>query len=109
MENGETSPEEKDLGMLVDEKLNRIWQCALTAQKGNSILGYIKRSMTSRLREMILSLYFILMTPQMEYCVQLWGPQHKKYQKNRLAREVVEFSSLEIFRNCLDAILCNVL
>jgi len=51
-----SNPAKKELGVLVDEKVNIIWQCALTAQKASNILGCIKRSMSSRLREAILPL-----------------------------------------------------
>ena len=53
----ESSPEEKDMGGLIDERFNMDWQFVLAAQKANCILGCMKKSVTSRPREVILPLY----------------------------------------------------
>ncbi|KFU98276.1 hypothetical protein N339_07634, partial [Pterocles gutturalis] len=74
----ESSPVEKDLGVLVDKKMNMSQQCALAARKANYVLGCIKKGVASREREVILPLYSGLVRPHWEYCVQAWGPQHEK-------------------------------
>jgi len=74
----ESSPKEKDLGVLVGEKLNVTWQCTLAAQKANRTLGCIPSSVASRSKEEILPLCSALVRPHLESCVQLWSPLHRK-------------------------------
>ena len=62
----------------MDEKPDMSWQCALVAQKANCILGCIKRSVARRSREGILPPYCALVKLQLESCIQLWSPQHRK-------------------------------
>jgi len=74
----EHSIAEKDLGIQVDGKLDMNQQCALTAHKANCIPGCIKRSVTSRMREVILPLCSALVRPHLEYHVQMWTPQYRR-------------------------------
>ncbi|KGL97530.1 hypothetical protein N301_03646, partial [Charadrius vociferus] len=91
----ESSPEEKDLDVLIDGKLSMSQQCAITAQKANPILVCIKRSVASRSREVILPLYSALVRPHLEYCIQLWMCPEECHEDDPMAQHKKHMDLLE--------------
>uniref|UniRef100_A0A803K2X2 Reverse transcriptase domain-containing protein n=1 Tax=Xenopus tropicalis TaxID=8364 RepID=A0A803K2X2_XENTR len=69
---------EKELGVLVDNKLGCSKQCQAAAARANKVLSCIKRGIDSREEGVILPLYRALVRPHLEYAVQFWSPVLKR-------------------------------
>ena len=66
--------EEKDLGVLVDDKLDFGGHIKTIVKKANQRLGLIKKGFDCLDKEMFMNLYPVLVRPLLEYCVQIWLP-----------------------------------
>ena len=69
----------RDLGVLEDSKLRMSQEHTLVAKATDIILGYIRKSIASRSREVILPFCSALVRPYLEYCVQFCAPQYKRH------------------------------
>ena len=65
---------EKDLGVLIDDKLNFRSHIKEIVSKANRVLGLIRIGFDCLDKEMFMNLYPVLVRPHLEYCVQVWSP-----------------------------------
>ena len=89
--------EEKDLGVIIDCRLEFDRHIKNIVARANRTLGMIRISFECMDKSMFLNLYKGLVRPLLEYCVQAWSPYKRKYidliegVQRRATRLVPEF------------------
>jgi len=66
--------EEKDLGVIINNRFRVDRQCAKVTKTANRVLGLIYRTFACKNKRIILRLYKSLVRPHLDYCCQVWRP-----------------------------------
>ena len=77
--NLEATLSEKDLGALIDYKLDFGSHIKEIVGRANRMLGMIRVSFACLNIRMFLNLYMALVRPLLEYCIQVWSPHLRKH------------------------------
>ena len=91
---------EKDLGVLVDERLSFASHFEHLQRKGMSMCGWIKRVYRSRKPEVLLPLYKAVVRPILEYATPVWSPIDRKAIE-KLERVQRHFTKMLVGMNTL--------
>ena len=70
--------EVKDLGIYITSNLSWSMQANKCANKANSVLGFIRRTVGPKNPQLFSKLYNSLVCPILEYCSPIWCPHLKK-------------------------------
>ncbi len=70
----ETIDTQKDLGIVNSSNLKITKHCIEVEKKCHRLLGYIKRQFQFRNKKIVVSLYNLLVLPDLQYCIQFWSP-----------------------------------
>ena len=71
-------PEQKDLGVIIDDKLNFKPHIQAMVKKANRNLGIIKRTFSYLDKTILLNLYKSIVRPNLEYASTVWSVIYKK-------------------------------
>ena len=77
----ESTSEERDIGVIIDETLKFHRHTATAVKKANTVLGIIKKSFITLDTQTLPLLYKSMVRPHLEYGNVFWGPHYKSDQQ----------------------------
>ena len=84
---------EKDLGIIIDNKVTFSYHIDSKVKKANELLGIIKRTFSHMDKDMFAIIYKSLIRPHLEYCNPIWSAC---YSKDKIELENVQRRATKI-------------